>query len=129
MKILTIKELSEMGDFHEEYGQTFWGTVEEEDMPVKFTKKIHYIPNPGTKLVAEEHQVKRSAKGNEYLQLKKVQLPEPEESKLAVSQPATATVTPTSSPVSGATLETVNEKQDIIIDLLHKLLGDIDAPN
>lgn len=62
-----------MGEYDEEWGATFWAHVEEQAMPVKFTKQIKYIPAIGSKIVAEEHEVKQGKK-EQYTQLKKVKL-------------------------------------------------------
>lgn len=67
MKILTIKSVKPMGEYSEQYGQTFWGYVEEYEMPVRFSKKLRAIAD-GTIISAESGAVKEGSKG-QYMQL------------------------------------------------------------
>ncbi len=73
MDIFIIKSINKLGDYDDEWGQTFWAHVEEQAMPVKFTKQIKYVPAVGSKIVAEEHKIK-PGKNGEFMQLSKVKL-------------------------------------------------------
>jgi hypothetical protein len=74
MKILTVIDMKLMGDMDPKYGQAYWGTVEEQDMPVKFNLMQQLDILPGRKIMAQEYTIKESAKGTEYMQLKKVKV-------------------------------------------------------
>ena len=78
MKIFTIKTINQMGDYDEEWGATFWAHVEEQQMPIKFTKQIKYTPAIGSKVVAEEHEIKQGTKGD-FMSLRKVKVEESSE--------------------------------------------------
>lgn len=77
MKILTATDIALMGELDPTYGQTYYGNVEEQGMPVRFNLKQQVDIMPGRKIFAEEYTVRTSGKGNEYMQLKKVKLSDP----------------------------------------------------
>lgn len=79
MKIFTATEnIALLGDLDPKWGQTYWGNVEEQEMPIKFNLMQQVDIMPGRKLVAQESEIKTSTKGNKYMQLKKVKLSESE---------------------------------------------------
>lgn len=69
----TLKNPQKMGDYDAKYGQSYWSYVEGSDIPVKFNLTKDDVEN-GSKIEAEEYSVKKSSKGNEYQQLKKVKV-------------------------------------------------------
>lgn len=85
MQIFTAVDIALMGDMDPEYGQTYWGAVEEQSNPVRFNLKQVMDIAPGRQFVAEEIEHRTSkGKGKPYTQLKKVKLSEP----TSVDQPA-----------------------------------------
>lgn len=72
MKILTLKDPRVMGAYDEDYGYSYWSYVEEQQMPVKFSKHLTNIP-AGAKIVAEEFEEKQGQKGP-FMQLRKVKV-------------------------------------------------------
>lgn len=70
----TITKATTMGQRDETYGQAFWCEVSEDLKPVKFNTTTYHQFVPGDKITCEESLNKRSIKGKDYLQLKKVQL-------------------------------------------------------
>jgi hypothetical protein len=75
MNILTLKDVSLLGDYDEEWGQTFWCVTEEGDMPIKFNKRLTNIAL-GTRITYEESTVKKDKNGHDYMALKKVSVEE-----------------------------------------------------
>lgn len=71
----TFSGLAKLGDFDPKYGQSYWGTPNEHLKPVKFNSMNRGI-SLGDKITAEERTEKKSAKGIEYYQLKKVKVVE-----------------------------------------------------
>lgn len=69
----TLTKVNKLGQFDETYGQRYWAEIKEELRPVMFNSKSQNIVE-GDKLTCEETLNKRSNKGVDYLQLKKVQL-------------------------------------------------------
>lgn len=76
MKIFTATDITLMGTPHAEFGQTYWGEVEEQSHPVRFNLKGQHNIMPGQQFVAQESEERKSAKGSPYTQLKKVSLSE-----------------------------------------------------
>lgn len=74
MKIYTALDITMMGDYNDQFGQTFYGGVEEQDHPIRFNLKTQANIMPGRKIFAEESEEKKSGKGNPYTQLRKVKL-------------------------------------------------------
>jgi hypothetical protein len=70
-----IAELSKLGEFDETYGQTYWVKVSDDLMPLKFNSKDQHI-GVGDNIECEEKAMKKSNKGIEYWQLKKVRVVE-----------------------------------------------------
>jgi hypothetical protein len=70
-----LSEVSKLGEFHPDYGQAYWGSVSDDLTPVKFNSKNEYIA-VGDVIEYEEKSTKKSMKGTEYLQLKKVKVVE-----------------------------------------------------
>lgn len=84
MRVLTAMEnIALMGEPDPKYGQSYWGNVEEQTMPVKFNLMQQVDIRPGRMLFAEESEIKTSSKGNQYMQLRKVKLSEPEVPEVA----------------------------------------------
>jgi hypothetical protein len=76
LNIYTINTLSVLGEKDETYGYTYFGHVHESDFPVRFSSHqvIDDLKDKGRKIVAESQELRKSKKGDEYLQLKKVKL-------------------------------------------------------
>lgn len=74
MQIFTATDITLMGNLDPTYGQTYYGNVEEEDLPVRFNLRKQVNIMPGQQLVAQE--VSRPPSGKAYWQLKKVTLSE-----------------------------------------------------
>lgn len=72
MHEFTIVTLSKLGANDPTYGQKYWATVHETQMPVSFNSKQEVAE--GQKVQAEEYTIKKSAKGTDYQQLKKVKV-------------------------------------------------------
>lgn len=78
MQIFTAIDIKLMGDMDEKFGQTYYGTVEEQTNPVRFNLKQVVDVAPGRKFVAGEIEHRTSkGSGKPYTQLKKVSLSEP----------------------------------------------------
>lgn len=84
MKIFTIKKINKLGDYDEEWGQTFWAETHEQQMPVKFTKQIKFLPAIDSKIMAEEYEVK-PGKNGDFMALKKVKVEEGTETEQSFS--------------------------------------------
>lgn len=72
-----VDEISKLGDFDQKYGQSYWGKVSEEDVPIMFNSMEDLEITPDTPIIhitAEERVEKQSAKGNNYYRLKKVKV-------------------------------------------------------
>src|ERR1700761_341255 len=69
----TLAEVNKMGENDPTYGQTYWTKSTEEIRPLKFNSRNTDI-TVGMSIIAEETVNKRSTKGIDYLQLKKVQV-------------------------------------------------------
>lgn len=72
MQIFELKDPKILGEEHPTYGFTFWSETDG-DYPVMFNSKQGNIM-PGTRIMAEESEVKVSKNNKEYLRLKKVKL-------------------------------------------------------
>lgn len=80
MKIFTAVDITLMGHMHPEYGQSYWGTVQEQSHPVRFNLSKQVDIMPGQQFVAAEYEERRSkGSNNPYTQLKKVKLSETEQ--------------------------------------------------
>lgn len=81
MQSYKINSLKVMGDEHPTYGYTYFGYVHDVDMPVRFSTKlvIDDIKDKGRTLYAADKEVRTSAAGKDYLQLKKVSFEEQEQ--------------------------------------------------
>lgn len=65
------KDAKVMGEKHPDFGFSYWTEVEEIDLPVMFsTHEMNFTVGQG--IVAESQEKKTSAKGNDYMRLKKV---------------------------------------------------------
>lgn len=71
MNIIELKDPKILGEEHPQYGYAVWSETDG-DYPVMFNTKNGNIM-PGTRVSYESSELKTSAKGNEYLRLKKVQ--------------------------------------------------------
>lgn len=80
MQIYTAVDIAPMGDMHPDFGQTYYGGVEEQANPVRFNLKQVVDIYPGQQFVAGEVEHRHSkGSGKPYTQLKKVKLSEPNE--------------------------------------------------
>lgn len=77
MQVYKLTKVNKMGENDPKYGATYWANVEGGDLPVMFNSSASYVPD-GATITAEEQEVKVSAKGTNYLRLKKVKLAEPD---------------------------------------------------
>lgn len=68
----TIKYVNPLGDYSEEFGQRYWGKAHDTDLDVSFNLMHPTNFEDGDKITAETKEIKKSAKGKEYIFLKKV---------------------------------------------------------
>lgn len=90
MQVFELKEPNIMGEEHPQYGFTFW-SITDGEYPVMFNSKQGNII-PGTRIMAEEADLRTSKNGTEYLRLKKVKL---EDSPTDKQEPFTPKAKPT----------------------------------
>lgn len=69
-QVIELKDPKILGDEHPQYGYQVWSETDG-DYPVMFNTKQGNIM-PGTRVTYETAELKTSAKGNEYLRLKKI---------------------------------------------------------
>lgn len=69
----TLTKADKLGSFDETYGQIYWCESKEELKPLKFNSKSQDIA-VGDVITCEESLNKRSTKGVDYLQLRKIQV-------------------------------------------------------
>jgi hypothetical protein len=87
MQVYELKDPKIMGEEHPQYGFTFWSETDG-DYPVMFNSKQGNIM-PGTRVTAESIEHKTSAKGKEYIRLKKVKFEDsPEQTQAFEKKPA-----------------------------------------
>lgn len=129
----TLTGISKMGNFDPTYGQAYWASSSDMDMPIKFnsmTKDLDIRLEGGPiAIVAEEKSVKQGKKG-EFLALKKVRIAEKvAEDPFEPKQPSERLVEGPRTPQAGnpasyiLTSDPVNTKLDRIEAKLDKLLG------
>lgn len=73
MKQWTLKDPKPMGDRDPKYGQTWWSYTHDGDMPLMFNLMEGEVGD-GSVVSAEEWVNKESAKGTEYMRLRKVKI-------------------------------------------------------
>lgn len=73
MHEFTLKDPRKMGEHDPKYGQSYWAYTHESQMPVKFNLMDGDV-HDGSKITCEEYAVRKSSKGTEYQQLKKVRV-------------------------------------------------------
>lgn len=73
-KTYTTIKISPLGDKDPKYGQTYYGTVEEAQMPVMFNLMNPVDFEEGMPFTSEEYTVKTSKAGKDYMRLKKVKV-------------------------------------------------------
>lgn len=73
MHEFTLKNPKKMGERDEKYGQSYWSYTHESQMPVKFNLMQGDVFDD-QKIQCEEYSVKKSQKGTDYQQLKKVRV-------------------------------------------------------
>lgn len=82
----TIDGIKKLGDYDEKYGQRWWATTPEGDLPLMFNTMAadfgDQLENGPFMIVAEEKDERTSNKGIDYLALKKVKLVEGAQSKI-----------------------------------------------
>lgn len=89
MQIFTAIDIALMGDNDPQFGQTYYGTVEEQSNPVRFNLKQVVDVAPGRKFVAAEVEHRTSkGSGKPYTQLKKVSLSESTDNPPTKEHPA-----------------------------------------
>lgn len=71
MHEFTLIDPMKLGEDDPQYGQKWWSKVHESQMPVSFNLKGQDVTN-GQKITCEEYSVRKSAKGTDYQQLRKV---------------------------------------------------------
>lgn len=127
------KEPLKLGDYDKQYGQTFWAEVNEHLQPVKFNIMSDRKLDLEDAIECEERVERKTAKGKDYYQLKKVKVTE------AYSGDADPELVPEA---TGATppghqntaalaitgpmknqLDRIEKQQTIIIEKLNLLLG------
>lgn len=73
MHEFTLKDPRKMGERDPKYGQSYWCYAHESNMPVKFNLMDGDV-HDGDKISCEEYTVRKSSKGTEYQQLRKVKV-------------------------------------------------------
>lgn len=73
MHEFTLIDPMKLGNDDPQYGQKWWSKTHESQMPVSFNLKGQEVSN-GQKVQAEEYTIKKSAKGTDYQQLRKVKV-------------------------------------------------------
>lgn len=68
-----LDSVQKLGNFDEKYGQAYWCTSTDEAKALKFNSQNQEI-RAGDTISAEESVNKRSVKGTDYLQLRKVKV-------------------------------------------------------
>jgi len=68
-----LAEINKLGDYDPKWGQKYWGNVSDDLLPISFNSQDQNIVS-GSKITAEEKIMKKSAKGTDYWQLKKVKV-------------------------------------------------------
>jgi hypothetical protein len=120
------KDPIKLGNYDDTYGQAWWGDVAEMAYPVKFNVMSRDSIDMEDSIECEEQVMKKSAKGKEYYQLKKVKVhkaygnasaaqPEPQASPETPDRPAPK--------ADSLLLERIVKQQTIIIEKLNLLLG------
>lgn len=66
-----LEKADKLGDYDEKFGQRYWCKAQGADLPLSFNSQRQDI-KAGDLIQAEESVNKRSAKGTDYLQLRKV---------------------------------------------------------
>lgn len=99
MQVYELKDPSILGEEHPTYGFTFWDAQVDGEYPVMFNSKQGNIM-PGTRIMAEESELKTSKNGKEYLRLRKVKF-----------EDATAKAAPFE-PKAAPTFKKADEEQD-----------------
>lgn len=69
-----VKKINPLGEHSVQYGQRYWGEVEEADMPVSFNLMNPKDIPAGAELEFEEKAIKETKKGQEYMFLRKVKV-------------------------------------------------------
>jgi len=119
------KEPIRLGTYDEKYGQGWWGDVNEDLKPVKFNTMNQSATFAAGDVISYDESVnKRSTKGTDYLQLRKVQVV----SKNPTQAPETAQVAPPQSVAQSRHYPEVppsssHAQLDRIEQKLDKLLG------
>jgi len=73
MHEFTLKDPKKLGERDSKYGQSYWSFTHESHMPVKFNLMEGDVQD-GSRVTAEEYTVRKSQKGTEYQQLRKVKV-------------------------------------------------------
>lgn len=104
---------------HPDYGYTWWCNVSEIDLPVMFSSKKEL--KGFETIAAEEADMKTSAKGNDYMLLKKVKVAESSGSQSGGDNSPQATNEVKSQPAADLTA-----KLDEILEIVKELRGDVE---
>lgn len=68
-----LDKVNKLGDFDDTYGQRYWCASVDSELPLSFNTQNQDVM-AGDTIEAQESTNKRSTKGTDYLQLKKVQV-------------------------------------------------------
>lgn len=115
----TISEIAKLGTKDEKYGQRWWGKVTEDLKPISFNVMEGEFQT-GDRISFEESLNKRSQKGVDFLQLKKVRRAEQNQLGTNIAETGTTMKFPTITSVASGG---VHEQLDRIEAKLDKLLG------
>lgn len=119
-----LEKADKLGDYDEKFGQRYWCKAQGVDLPLSFNSQRQDI-KAGDLIQAEESVNKRSAKGTDYLQLRKVK---PVFGQPASGQPASAPSSALSSTPSSAQPRTGGDELLATVKRieakLDRLLGD-----
>ena len=75
MHTYKLHTCSPLGERHPEYGQSYWASANDQNtLPFKFSSRSAIDFKPGEDIEFESYEVKKSSKGTDYWQLKKVRL-------------------------------------------------------
>lgn len=134
----SLDGIKRMGEADPKYGQAYWCTSTDVDLPIKFNSMDkdldHRLEDGPLHIVAEEKSERQSAKGTDYIQLKKVRVAEkvsedPFEGKTGTDEPSVAQDTLKQSVDTTITLaQAVKASLDRIESKLDRLLGNDEEP-
>lgn len=116
------KEPVRLGEYDEKYGQAWWGEVSEMAYPVKFNVMSRDHIDLEDSIECEEQVMKKSAKGTEYYQLKKVKVSKAY-GNASAAQPEPRAETTQVTKANNPQLDRIEKSLAIITEKLNLLLG------